>query len=201
MGKIYLLILVIIVFIISGCRQDEELKKVELDSYMPTSAGSEWTYSGSYSYTSKITGNVKPINGREFFEIETTSGSSVSYSYIREEEDGSYYSYSKLPGTEDYFELNILNRNSAKGNSWTTTVPYKGQSSKCTFTLDDILENYSANGKEFSNVLKVKMVISVEYKGFDIPVLKGSYFYAKGVGLIHSDIGGTESVIESYSIK
>jgi hypothetical protein len=166
------------------------------DSYFPVSKGSTWTYAGSVNYT-YTAGNDTTVNGKQY----TTLVSSLSTATGMYRRDGnSYYSYDPSTSTETLF---------LKDGDVNSTWSFDNSASNGTqnhheYTIVEKGIKHTVNGKEYSNVLHVHSVDSFQnpITGDPIVFAEGHYYYAKGIGLIQTDLGtlGVVNLI-SYSIK
>jgi hypothetical protein len=169
------------------------------DSYFPTSKGSTWTYTGNVDYTVTVTGDTT-IAGRSYTTI-SNSGLPGKVGLIRKT-DGIYYQADAgdLAGEQIFFKENV-----PANESWTFeyTAP-NGFPNKADFTLVELGGTRTVAGKEYTNVAHLHSVNSMKHPltGTWVVFTQADYYYAKGVGLIQSDLGVQgKSDLTSYSIK
>jgi hypothetical protein len=168
-------------------------------SYLPLTAGSTWEYDSALKYSVEMTGVQKTFDGKSYFEGKTTRASGVSLGYARIE-NGTYYNRGLLAGAET--ELIILKDNVPVGTQWETNLTINTVPTKYKFTVDKKDISYTASGKTFDKVIKVKMDASITYAGLTYPFSTQYLYFAYGVGIIQtdSDLVGKVNLV-SYTIK
>jgi hypothetical protein len=169
--------------------------------YIPTTAKSTWSYGGTSPYTLTATGVTKVINGKTYHEMENKQGSTINKSYLLKE-NGVYTAVGLLPNTET-LEIAILKENAPVGQSWEYTATQEGVDTKMKLSIVEKDISKTVEGKTYKNVIQVKMEYSYSFMGIDMGVVATShYFFAKGVGLILSDLGDQgQAPLLTYDVK
>jgi hypothetical protein len=202
MKQLYYFCLLLVMSLMVSCGDDDPTPLAsKIDTYMPLTTGSEWSYKGSLAYTAKITGNKKTINSKEYYEASATKAGGVpTLSYYRIEND-EIQSYSELPGLTDPVEMIIMKEKPALNGTWSSNVVVQSFTYKYTFTVEKMLTDYTVHEKTYKDVAQVKMVVSIDLFGTTSNIIEANYFYAKNIGLVHADLGIVESYLDSYTIK
>ncbi|WP_192822685.1 hypothetical protein [Rufibacter sp. LB8] len=169
--------------------------------YFPTTAGSTWSYEGDLTYSYKSLGTKKVINGKSYTEFEQNQNGTISTIYVFKEA-GSYTLYTAVAGVGN-IELTVLKENEPEGGSWSTTTVINGLTTRYTYTLVKKGLTKTVLGKEYKNVIQVKLATVVLFQGMEIPFDQPfNYYFAKGVGQIMSELGSSGTVsLKSYTIK
>ena len=212
--KLYLIWCLVMGALVSCDKKDDSAPTpvVEKD-YLPTAVGNTWTYGGTMPYTATITGATKNINGKVYLEAETKQGSSVSKSYLLKE-NKVYTTIGMVQGMGN-LALIMLKEDAAVGETWEHTTMTNGIDTKLTFTIAEKNISKTVGGKTFDNVIHVNLKYSYSFDGEDFGLgedfdfgddldlnLTADYYYAKGVGLILSDLGAYGQIpLVSYSLK
>lgn len=194
--------------IVSCSKKDEEDPQPATSTsndYFPTTANSSWEYGGDDPYKGSVTGATKVINGKTYFELETARDSDIQKSYLRKE-NGAYWALGMM--NAETIEMVVLKDNVPVGNSWEYKIPFDemelegfteedkealeifaGLETKIKYTIAEKDITKTVAGKTFNNVIHVKYDASVSFSGQDMPLATTHYYFAKGVGLILSDLG------------
>jgi hypothetical protein len=210
MKKIRLVLLwCLLVGTIASCskKDDEEPQPATTASndYFPTTAKSSWEYGGDDPYKGSVSGATKVIDGKTYFELETTRGTDVQKSYLRKE-NGAYWALGMM--NSESIEMVVLKDNVPVGNSWEYRIPFdqmeleglteedkqaleifEGLETKIKYTIAEKDITKTVEGKSYNKVIHVKYDASVTFFGQDMPLATSHYYFAKGIGLILSDLG------------
>lgn len=175
--------------------------KTATQDYIPTTAKSTWNYGGASPYSATATGATKVINGKTYYEIETKQGSTVKTSYLIKD-NGVYAAVDLFPNTGSQ-EIIMLKENAPVGQSWEYTHTNQGVTTKIKFTLAERDISKTVEGKTYNHVIRVKTEFSFSYMGVEMGVYTTAYYhYAKGIGLIFTDLGDQGQVpLLTYDIK
>jgi hypothetical protein len=173
---------------------------VEQD-YMPTTAKSTWTYGGSSPYILTVTGATKVINGKTFYEMETKDGATTRKSYLLK--DNGVYTGIGLVPISGSLEITILKDKAPVGESWEQISTINGVDTKIKLVIVEKDLSKTVEGKTYKNVIHVKMETTMSFMGEEIDLGLTSHFYfAKGVGLILSDLGDqAQAPLLTYDVK
>jgi len=197
-----LFLLCLLVGTLVSCEKEKksELKPAEQD-YLPTTAGSTWNYGGSSPYSVTATGATKVINSKTYHEIETIQGSTSRISYVVKE-NGVYTAIGMVSGFEN-LEVTILKEDTPVGGSWEEITNMNGADVKMLLSIVEKDVSKTVEGKTYNKVINVEMVQSFSIMGIDLGLeVTSHYYFAKGVGLILSELGTGEQVsLLSYNIK
>ncbi|RDC62349.1 hypothetical protein [Adhaeribacter pallidiroseus] len=198
--KLYLIWCLVVGTLVSCDKKDDsDPAPAVAQDYLPTTAGSIWTYGGSSPYTLRSTGVTKTTNNKIYYEMETQQGTSVSKSYVLKE-NGSYTGIGMVPGMGT-LEMTILKDNVPVGQTWEQTTTTSGVGTKFTYTVVEKNVTKAVEGKTYNNVIHVKLTYGYNLddedfglgEDFDLGDLgmniEAHYYFAKGVGLILSDMG------------
>ncbi|PKV76007.1 hypothetical protein [Pontibacter ramchanderi] len=174
--------------------------EAELD-YFPSTKGSTWSYGGTNPYTLTATGNTKVIDGKTYSEFETKDGNELRKSYLLKEK-GVYTGVGMDP-TIGNIALMFLKEETPEGKPWYQTNVMNGIDTKMTFTIIAKGMTKTVEGKTYKNVIHVQAKTSITFMGMEIDSgIETNYFWAKGVGLILTDIGEFGNIpLMTYSIK
>lgn len=198
-----LLILCLLLGTFVSCSKETDPKPASTaeQDYLPTSAGSTWTYGGITPYTLTVTGKREVINGRTFHEMETTQGTTKNRSLLLKEK-GVYTGIGFQPGMGNV-EIAILKEETPVGKPWEQTNTINGIETKMTFSIVEKGVSKTVEGKTFKNVINVKMETAVVFMGVEIDSgVSANYYFSKGVGLILSDFGARGQVpLLTYDVK
>lgn len=185
-----LMIWCLVIGALVSCSKDEAdpapAPIVEQD-YMPVTAKSTWTYGGTNPYTSTVTGATKVINGKTYHEMETNEDGTTRKSYLLK--DKGVYTAKGFISQFESLELVVLKEAAAVGESWEQTSTINGADTKLKFTMVEKDISKTVEGKTYKNVIHVKMETSLSFMGAGfITISTSNFYYAKGVGLILSDL-------------
>jgi hypothetical protein len=197
-------------------KENSDPKPAVAQDYLPTSAGSVWTYGGTAPYTLTATGVTKTMNGKIYYEMETKQGTSVSKSYALKE-NGSYTAIGMVPdmGT---LEMTILKDNVPVGQSWEQATTTSGIDTKLTYTIVEKNVTKAVEGKTYNDVIHVKLTYTYSLGSIDFGLeedlseyfdledldlnVDAHYYFAKGVGLILTDMGAHGQMpLLTYKLK
>lgn len=175
--------------------------------FLPTSVGSTWTYGGITPHTATITGANKNINGKVYVEAEVKQGASVSKSYVLKE-NKVYTTMGMVQGMGS-MALVVLKEDAAVGETWEQTTITNGVDTKFTFTVAEKNISKTVGGKNYDNVIHMNVKYSNSFSGEDFGLgtelgltLSVDYYYAKGVGLILTDLGSHGQIpLISYNVE
>jgi hypothetical protein len=164
------------------------------DSYVPSSAGSTWTYAGTANYTVTAGGDTT-VAGRHYTVMYKTLGGT---SLVRHD-GASYYS------TYGTSTLEILYfKDSTVSTAWSFDLVLPGSTTHYLYAIAEKGITHVVNGKSYTNVVRVhaKTFAVSPIDGSLVLANEGDYYYAKGIGLIQTNLG-TAGVFDlvSYSIK
>ncbi len=212
--KLYLIWCLVIGTLVScDVKENSDPTPAAEQDYLPTSVGTTWTYGGTMPYTATITGATKNINGKVYSEAETKQGSSVSKSYLLKE-NKAYTAIGMVQGMGS-LAMVILKEDAAVGDSWEQTTITNGVNTKLTFTIAEKNISKTVGGKSFDDVIHVNLKYGYSFDGEDFGLgedfdlgtelgfnLTADYYFAKGVGLILSDLGSYGQMpLVSYNVK
>ncbi|QNF33988.1 hypothetical protein HUW51_15130 [Adhaeribacter swui] len=184
-----------------ACDKKENASPTANQDYIPTTAGSTWSYGGSMPYILSATGQTKEINGKTYFELETKQGTNISKSYINHEKSV-YTAVGLVPNLGDV-EVMLLKEETPVGKPWEQTTNFNGVDTKLTFTILEKDVSKVVEGKTYQKVIHVKMTVNYTFMGVDLGSnLASELYFAKGVGLILSDLGTYgQSALLNYDVK
>lgn len=198
--KLYFIWCLLVGALIS-CDKKEDASPQANQDYLPTTAGSTWSYGGTMPYTLTATGNTQDINGKSYFEMETKQGTTVNKSYIGKEKSV-YTAIGLLPNLGN-MEIMVLKEETPIGKPWEQTTTINGVDTKLTFTILEKEVTKTVEGKSFNDVIHVRLVTSFTFMGVDLGTsLNSDLYFAKGVGLILSDLDSYgQFPLLSYDVK
>ncbi|WP_439882654.1 hypothetical protein ACSX1A_05675 [Pontibacter sp. MBLB2868] len=188
--------------IMTSCGNDEDATPASAEQdYVPTTKGSTWSYGGASPYTLTATGNTKVIDGKTYAEMETKQGSETRKSYVLKEK-GVYTAIGMDP-TMGNFALMFLKEETPVGKPWFQTSTINGMDATMTFTILEKGATKTVQGNTFKDVIHVEMVSTYTQAEMGIEFnLTSEYYWAKGVGLILSDLEQVGEIpLMTYSIK
>jgi hypothetical protein len=208
-------------FVSCSKKEDNEEPQPAPDAtndYFPTTAKSSWEYGGTSPRKVAATGATKVINGKTFQELETTVDGEVQKSYARKE-NGEYWALGMFKS--ESVEMIFLKENAPVGESWEHKMPFssietegfsaedlegfelfEGFETKAKFTIAAKDLTKTVEGKTYKNVISVKYDLSVSFMGQAMPFFTSHYYFAKGVGLILSDLDTYgQSPLVTYEVK
>lgn len=201
---------ILVISFISACKKDKDEEPPA--DFNPVTAGSTWTYLTELgqSYTITATDRDTMAMGRSYRVYSSSNG----INQYRTKSGSDYYRFGFLPGIPgDGFEELYLKENQELNGLWqaTQTILVPGVPIPLVATLKYTIKEKGVTrtvaGKEFKNVIHVRMDVSVLTIG---SVGGGDFYYAAGVGLIESavtivaqgqTIANTSEVLTAYSIK
>jgi hypothetical protein len=186
--------------VFASCSKDDKDDEEETPppanvSYQPLTVGSTWTYktknnitSTEGSYVLAVTGADTSINGKAY-KVFSRTGAGNEYYYNSNDE---YYQFGGIANVTAPTELLYLKSNTAVGANWTetknVTIPGVGDATvKVTYTNVEKLISYSVEGKDYADVIHVKLDLSdVTLSGTPVPIVSQDlhFYYAKGIGRI-----------------
>lgn len=179
--------------------KDDPTPEAALD-YLPVTAGSTWNYGGPQPYSVTALSTTKEINGKTFREMENKQGNTVTKSFFSKQ-GGEYTGIGFVSGTGT-MEVTFLKENVAVGTSWEQTFVINGVNSTYKSKLVATGLTKTVSGKEYKDVAQVQMESRFEVMGIEIDGPTANYFFAKGVGLILSDLGSQHQYpLLNYTIK
>lgn len=180
------------------------------ESYGPTVAGSTWTYvnaDGSSAFTYTATNRDTVAMGRTYDILTSTSGGNI----YQAQDGNDYYrfgSFSDL-GISAVEEL-YLRQHLNIGDGWTINVPFTYMGFPLTANLFYTIKSKNQSRKVRSNNFENVVNVGLDLKISGASIGTGDFFYARGIGLIESDLNvsipgqGTQdehTLLESYNIK
>jgi hypothetical protein len=224
-----LLFSTIVIIAFSSCTKKSEdpvpATKVNTNgSYLPSTKGSYWIYSGSQNYSVSMTGNTVNVDGLPFYEtISIQDKDSMSAVYSSVYKMGNKY-YSVIP--EHNISLKLIDLDLPIGTTWETKVPTTTYSyTTYLFKVLGAAPSRIVNGKTYSDVICIELTTGYEYTQSYINMLKASgtpqfyinqiiasanatkvtqnTFYALNVGMIEqtSSYNSLNVYLKEYSIK
>ena len=168
------------VILLVSC-SDEELSPIVSNAdYFPNTPGSSWSYKGIFSTSMTVTGETVKLDGKSFFEIESSNSSNPTYLSKR---NGEYYLRGFVQGVGDQ-NLLVLKDNLGVGSTWNQSITLNGLDNIFNYTLIEKEITETINDVTYSNVIVVKMEQSFDYQGKLLPVCQIVFHFAKGVGLV-----------------
>ncbi len=193
--------------IFTQCKKDDgggDPPATVTKDYSPVTTGSTFTYRDSTivaagtnvkSYTLTVTGGDTTVNGKKYYKL---SGSDTSVRY-KAKVSANYYQLTSLQGLGiGLFEDNYLNDSLAVNDTWSqTTSPFVipgGGGFTATATLKYKIASkagsLSVNGTTYGDVINVQLAsLTVVASGLPFTInATGSYYYAKGFGLIQGSL-------------
>ncbi|WP_018478779.1 hypothetical protein [Pontibacter roseus] len=169
--------------------------------YLPTTKGNTWNYGGIRPYSFTATGGTKDFDGQTYHELETKAGNETAKSYLHKDK-GVYTTIGFVPNSGSV-KIVVLKEESAIGKPWEQTNTINGVQTKMSSTIEAKGITKTVEGKTYKDVIHVKMVTTYSFMGIDFDQkITSHYFFAKGVGLILSDIEDYGQVpLLSYTVK
>jgi len=179
-------------FVFAKCNKDDS--GTVSANFFPTTTGSTWTYKenvANVQYTYTATAKDTTINSKTYKVVNNSLGGNVYAAQVSSD----YYRYGALQtgfnsstGIEELF----LKDNVALNGTWETTqnVVYNGTTYplKLSYKITEVNATKTYVGKTYTSVTKVRLDISTTQSGFAIVLGGGDFFYANGVGLVHSEL-------------
>lgn len=197
------------------------------ESYYPLNIGNEWTYTGPVlNYTLTVTGK-EVVGNAEYNNIYNSQYDATTQIRYK---DGKYYSIGQItnPGVIGGIqEFLILDERASVGDTWKMGQIDQENQGIMVSTVYDIFvtgthSTKTINNEEYSDVFELLTTTTSTYSfsqelidqfggsltpedfGLaDIPVIKQTTFYAKGVGLVSQnsdDVASLELNLESYKL-
>ncbi|GAA4309293.1 hypothetical protein [Nibribacter koreensis] len=195
-----LLVWCLLVGTLASCGKDDDPTPLAELDYAPVTKGSTWSYIGARTYTQTSLGSTKNMNGKTYHEFENKEGSNTTLHYLHKEA-GVYTTNGQDPRMGNV-EMTFLKEKEAVGATWEQDLAVNGSTSKYKFTLVGKNLTKTVEGKEYKEVIHIRLDVSILFMGQTIPASSANYFYAKGVGLILSDFGSMGKIsLKSYTIK
>lgn len=201
----------VLIFLYS-CSKDKSYQPPEngtgADStFQPVSAGATWHYQDSLQgdFTLTATGKDTMINGIKYYVFASQQDTSDEIIPTYFGQDGTdYYGQGLISGLEG---VNVLYlKDTAVQTNWSQqidlTVPGYGNISA---TIESLLTAVNAtktvNGKTYTHVSEVSFQIKIPVPVVgNITYATGSWFFARGVGLISLEIANNNAVVGSLSL-
>ena len=201
MRKLFLyVILIVSTFFLTNCsKTDTSTPAAAATDYSPLTTGSNWTYkfnNGTSTDTFKLTILNKDtmVNSKTYKVLSSSDGTQNNY---MAKVGTDYYRFQSFPtlGIPNFEELYLKDNLDVNG-TWTNTTnfTYPAIPVPLTATLNYTIKekgiSHAVNGTTYTNVIHVRVDISVTVVG---SIKGGDFYYAKGIGLIESNlaIGGT----------
>jgi len=188
-----------------SCEKEENLHPNQVIStasdYLPTTAGTTWTYGGRSPYTLTVTGNTKVINGKSYHELQNKIGGTTFNAYVINEKG--VYTAIGLVSSMANLEVAILKEALPVGSFWEQAGVVNGINVNLKFTIEEKDATKIIAGKTFDNVINVKMAGIYTYSGIETGIsFTNNYYFAKGIGLILTDLGANgKAPLEIYEVK
>lgn len=207
-------------WILLSCSKDKSIEKSNVGNntgYQPVTAGSTWYYkdntdtSGNFKLVA--TGRDTLVNGITFniFDDKPDSTSAI-YTTLFAQNSNLYYTLGFITTFGNnallYLEDTTVN------TTWKQNVPMDvpqlgGQvTAELDFTLAQTDISYTVNGKTYSNVAHVTLVVKVQAPGLGVSLTgyTGDIYFARGIGIISLVVQNNGSKAEdisllNYSIK
>lgn len=217
--KQFLSVLVILSLIFPGCSKNNDSTGVNVNAYLSVTANSTWNYktedkknSSQSNYTLTATNRDSVINGKNYRVFTNSSGGNEYYF----QSGSDYYQQASLTGVDKGLELLYLKANQSVGASWEETkqitVNLGGSPvsipTKFTYTIEEKLASYAVGSLNFSDVIKVRVVL--QPTGVTINSQNLVFYYAPKAGRIKSQIRmsvvlagidvDTETTLQAYTI-
>ncbi|MEL7001326.1 MAG: hypothetical protein AAFN93_01190 [Bacteroidota bacterium] len=190
---------ILISFIVS-CNEDEEpSNSLQGGPFLPLVEGNQWEYEGDVSYTLRITGNTREIDGKNYAEAETKTNGQITNSYLNVE-NGEYFAVGFLSSTE--VSLILLKENEGIGATWQTSGNINGINAVYKFSIEEKGIEHTVSGEKFDDVVRVKLDTIIQLFGVEEVVGSQDIYFARGVGIIEIDLGalGNASLVD-YTIN
>ena len=194
---------------IAGCKKGSV--EVALD-FSPLTAGSTWTYQNTPGTPFTLTAtNRDTVAAGKTYRVLTSTGGVNNY---RGKSGNDYYRFGAfavagLNGVEELYLKDNQEVNgtwSASQNITVPNIPFP-LTGILTYTIKSKGSTRTVAGKSFSNVIYVRLDISISGLG---SIGGGDFYYAEGVGLIESTLNITApgqpainqtQILTAYSIK
>ncbi|MGV3541416.1 MAG: hypothetical protein ACO1OQ_16490 [Rufibacter sp.] len=194
-----LLLWCLVAGLLTSCGDKDDEPTASLD-YAPSTAGSTWTYGGAATYTNTALGTTKTMNGKTFHEFETKQGTSKTAAYLSKE-NGVYTSMGSDPRAAGV-EMTVLKEHEPVGATWTQTAVVNGVTTNYTYTIVGKGVTKTVGGKEFKEIIQVKLETVFTFMGMEVPAPVANYYHAKGIGMVMADFGPQGAVVlKSYTVK
>ncbi|WMJ75548.1 hypothetical protein RCC89_20645 [Cytophagaceae bacterium ABcell3] len=186
-----------LLLLVFACNKDDDdpeeeviARPSEYNNYMPLTIGNSWEYEvneGGSSRTIHLQLNdFKVIDNKEVFAWEDKGG-------FRTYKNDVIFWYHN--STTNKWHPLVFFRTDVMGSSRSQDIRCSNGTDRITIDQER-LNSFSINEKNFSNVIKVTPQTSCE----SFP-LKGTYYFAPGIGLIKHETEGKVKEIRNYNIK
>lgn len=201
--------------ILYSCSKDNSIEKPDNNqqdsSFQPTTTGSTWYYQDSIdtggNFTLTATGRDSTVNGIQFniFQNKPDSSSQISTTLFGKSQISYYASgFVNSFGDTPLLYLKDTAVNSTWKQSVVVNVPQLGgpTNAELDFTLAQTGITYSVNGKSYSNVAHVTLVVKVQVPGLGTTEagVTGDIYFARGVGIISTVIQNQGTKVEDISL-
>ncbi|UKJ07057.1 hypothetical protein [Solitalea lacus] len=176
-------------------------------SYQPLTPGSKWVYTGTENYIVTSLNEETSIGGKSFHAFNN----SVSGNFYINVNNGQYTGNGMFDDdiqSLNPFSLIFLKDNQPVNHTWSSTIKLQPEGSpvelnaEYKFTIKEKGIDFKIDNKIYKNVIRVSMVLSLPGYG---EISNGSYYYAKNIGFIYSDISANAEKhivkLSSYEIK
>jgi hypothetical protein len=199
MNKLHLLLTALFMVLLSiSCKKKNDSSPAPVPAttnYQPVTSGSTWTYSSAYStgssnYTLTATSKDSVFNGRTYKVFSNSNGANEYYCISGSD----YYRYAFVNALNQSVDLLYLKDNAAVGDKWSDTKNITIQGVAVTAVIETKIAekniSYSVNGKTYTNVIHIKVSPAFSVGSLSIVTTTNdvNYYFAKGVGLIYSNV-------------
>ncbi len=169
-------------------------------TYFPIAAGNTWVYEGDISYTFTLKDEFEEIEGKEYQIAESVSkeNGATQISYVREE-NGSVFTRTKVPLSNDMINFEILKSSAGIGDEWQSSIEVNSFSN-AIYRLKLVAKDASrtVNDIVYKDIIAIEMATFLSIPQFEIdkngnliegPTIERELtrqitYYAKNVGMI-----------------
>jgi len=188
-----------------SCEKEESLPAnlviTTASDYLPTTAGTTWTYGGRTPYTCTVTGNTKVINGKTYHEMQNKIGTTTYPSYVQKNK-GVYTAIGLVSGMGD-LEITVFKEDLPVGSTWEQMGIVNGIDVNLKFTFAEKDVTQTIAGKTYDKVVKIRLAGTYTYSGIETGItFTTDYYFAQGVGLILTDLGNNgKAPLQNYQVN
>lgn len=177
-------------------------------TYYPTTFGTWWKYQlnsdSTAPYMLSTVGAEVQIDGIYYAEIVNKVDTIEFKQYLRFNNSDVYLLQQvDSSALKSKYEFLLLKADAKIGQKWSTVTTFSDNS---IFRYDGEMINrdytLKVRDKEFQNVIKIKMIISINLDGNLVPIIENYYYFAKKIGIIRvepTDVGSSDLV--DYEIR
>ncbi len=190
-----------VVVVLNSCSSNPTSPSTDTTTlYMPLTAGSMWTYTGSIGNTIDVMAGDSVLLGHTYRIMIGTANGTSQPSVLRAVGTGINIT---MPDTNGVLRDVVYIKDGIKtGDSWSNYSTNSGIPSFYDYTCLGTGLTRTVQGKSYTNVMALTQTIGYNFGGQRIVAGTATTYFAMGVGMIATDLSNGQSMeLVSYSIK